>query len=257
MSKVVKVGWFPFVHNEGAPSDSFGYFSEWQNVAVQPPEPAYKSIAADREGSDILPCPGITGYFKNTFLVRSPLEFTVNVKPDVKTVGIDRFDQKFYIEWVIRRPNDFVNPERPIVTLGAKMVFVADEDIIIEALPAMMHDCPAIRNIRVIPGTYNIHRWMRPVDFTFEVLDSSQPLEFKIGDPLFYIRFIDPKGRKVELERIEQTDEALKTMYGMVVLKNYMPKVQLDKLYELAHDWIKNRRWLSKPKKCPFHWGNK
>lgn len=250
----VKVGWFPFVHNEGKPNDSFGYFSEWQNVAVQPPELAYKSIAADRVDSDILPCPAIQGYFKNTYLVRSPIDFVLTPKPDAKTFSIDRFDQKFYNEWVIRRPGDFVNPKRPICTLGPKMVFVADEDVIIESLPAMMHDSETLRNIRVIPGTYNIHRWMRPLDFTFEILDPSKPLEFKRGDPLFYIRFIDPKGRKIELERIEQTNDILKTMYGMVVLKNYIPKLGLDKLYDMAHDWIKNRKWLSKPKKCPFDW---
>jgi hypothetical protein len=249
----VKVGWFPFVHNEGKPADSFGYFSEWQNVAVQPPELAYKSIAADRENSDILPCPAIQGYFKNTYLIRSPIDFVLTPKVDAKTFSIDRFDQKFYIEWVIRRPGDFVNPKRPICTLGPKLVFVADEDVIIESLPAMMHDSETLRNIRVIPGTYNIHRWMRPLDFTFEILDPSVPLEFKRGDPLFYVRFIDPKGRKVELERIEQTDDIIKTMYGMVVLKNYIPKLGLDKLYDMAHDWIKNKKWLKK-KKCPFDW---
>jgi hypothetical protein len=249
----VKVGWFPFVHNEGKPTDSFGYFSEWQNVAVQPPELAYKSIAADRENSDILPCPAIQGYFKNTYLIRSPIDFVLTPKVDAKTFSIDRFDQKFYIEWVIRRPGDFVNPKRPICTLGPKLVFVADEDVIIESLPAMMHDSETLRNIRVIPGTYNIHRWMRPLDFTFEILDPSKPLEFKRGDPLFYVRFIDPKGRKVELERIEQTHDIIKTMYGMVVLKNYIPKLGLDKLYDMAHDWIKNKKWLKK-KKCPFDW---
>jgi hypothetical protein len=250
----VKVGWTPFVHNEGQPSDSFGYFSEWQNVAVQPPELAYKTIAGDREGSDILPCPAIQGYFKNTYLIRCPVDFTIIPKPNAKTYSIDRFDQKFFNEWCIRRPNDFINPDRPICTLGPKMVFVADEDVIIESLPAMMHDSPTLRNIRVIPGTYNIHRWIRPLDFTFEILDPSQPLEFKRGDPLFYVRFIDKKGRKVELERIEQSNDLLKTMYGMIVVKNYIQKLGLEKMYEMAHDWIKNRKWLGKTKKCPFNW---
>jgi hypothetical protein len=261
MSNILKVGWTPFVHNEGNSSESFGYFSEWQHVAIQPPEPAYKSIAGDRPNSDILPCPGITGYFKNTFLIRSPIDITITVKADIKAVTLEGagYDQKFYKEWVVKRPNDFADPNRPIVTLGPKLVFVADEDVILEALPAMMHDSPALRNIHVIPGTYNIHRWMRPVDFTFEVLDPTQPLVFKRGDPLFYIRFIDPKDRKIELERIEQDNELLKTMYGMVVLKNYVKNVKLNKLYEMAHDWIKDKKWLpgNKKSRCPFHWGKK
>lgn len=257
MSKTLRVGWTPFVHNEGNPSESFGYFSEWQHVAVQPPDPAYKSIAADRPGSDFLPCPGIAGYFKNTFIVRSPIDITITVKPDIKAVSVEGFDQKFYKEWVVKRPNDFINPQRPIVTLGPKMVFVADEDVMLEALPAMLHDTPALRKIHLIPGSYNIHRWMRPVDFTFEVLDTSEPIVFKRGDPLFYVRFVDPKDRAVELERIEQNDDLLKTMYGMVVLKNYVKNVKLNKLYEMAHDWIKNKTWLPKKKRCPFHWGKK
>jgi hypothetical protein len=250
----VKVGWMPFIHNEGKPEESFGYFSEWQNVAVQPPELAFKSIAAEREGSDILPCPGITTYFRNVFLVRCPIDFNISVRADLKTFSIDRYDQKFYNEWVVRRPNDFVNPDRPILTLGPKLVFLADEDVQMEVLPASMHDTPTQRKIRVIPATMNIHRWIRPVDFTFEVLDSSEPLEFKRGDPLFYVRFVTKGDKKVELERVEQTHELLRTMYGMVVLKNYIPRLQLDRLYDLAHDWIKNRKWLSKPKKCPFKW---
>jgi hypothetical protein len=253
----VKVGWTPFVHNEGLPSDSFGYFSEWQHVAVQPPELAYKTIAGEREGSDILPCPAIQAYFKNTYLIRCPLDFTITPKVGVKTYSIDRFDQKFFNEWCLRRPNDFINPNRPLCTLGPKMVFVSDEDVIIESLPAMMHDSPTLRNIRVIPGTYNIHKWIRPLDFTFEILDPNQPLEFKRGDPLFYVRFIDKQGRKIELERIEQSGELLKTMYGMVTLKNYIQKLGLEKLYDLAHDWIKDKKWLGKKKKCPFHWRNK
>jgi hypothetical protein len=259
MSDTLKIGWTPFVHNEGNPSEGFGYFSEWQHVAIQPPEPAYKSIAADLPNSDILPCPGITSYFKNTFLVSCPVDITITVKPNIKAVSLEGsgYDQKFYREWVITRPNDFANPDRPIVTLGPKLVFVADEDVILESLPAMMHDSPALRNIHVIPATYNIHRWVRPVDFTFEVLDPTQPLVFKRGDPLFYIRFIDPKDRKIELERIALDNELLKTMYGMVVLKNYVKNVKLNKLYEMAHDWIKNKTWLPKKKRCPFHWGKK
>jgi hypothetical protein len=49
----------------------------------------------------------------------------------------------------------------------------------------------------------------------------------------------------------------LKTMYGMVVLKNYVKNVKLNKLYEMAHDWIKNKTWLPKKKRCPFHWSKK
>ena len=255
MSDSVKVGWFPLTIASKDPIN-MSIKNEWQNVAVEAPEPVLKSIKEDdRDNSNIMLCPAFTGYLKNTFLIRAPIDFTLTVDSFTKTISCDKFDQRFFDEWFSYRPNDFANPSRPLVTTGPKLVFVADEDIFIESIPAIMHNTEFIKNINIIPGTYNIHRWIRPVDVSFEVLDTNKPLKFKRGDPLMYVRFIDPKGRKVELERIEQTTDLTNTIAGMTSLKFFVPKMKLEKLYDMAYDWIKNRKWLpAKSKKCPFKW---
>lgn len=255
LSNSVKVGWCPITLQEYHPDNSY-LISEWQNVGVQPPESVFKSFRDDgREDSHVLLCPAFIGYLKNTFLIRSPIDFTLSVNSNTKTVSGDRFDQRFFNEWVANRDTDFINPNKPFISVGPRLVFVADEDIIIESLPAMLHNNEFIQNTNIIPGSFNIHRWVRPIDVTFEVIDTSKPIIFRRGDPLMYVRFIDPKGRKVELERIEQTQDLIKTMYGMTALKTFVPMIKLEKLYGMAHDWIKNRIWLpKKSKKCPFKW---
>ena len=252
----VKVGWFPYTTSSVHGPADLSLFNDWQNLAVYPPEPALKSIKEDsRDDSMIMLCPAFTGYLKNTFLIRAPIDFTLSIDSNRRAVSGDRFDQRFFDEWINHRPNDFINPSRPLITTGPKFVFVADEDILIETLPAIMHNTEFIQNTNIIPGTYNIHRWIRPLDITFEVLDTTKLIKFKRGDPLMYIRLIDPKGRKIELERIEQTADLTKMIIGMTSLKTFVPKMKLEKLYDMAHDWLKNRKWLpTKPKKCPFKW---
>ncbi len=37
-----------------------------------------------------------------------------------------------------------------------------------------------VKNTKFISGTFDIHSWQRPVDFTFEILNDKKPIKIKL-----------------------------------------------------------------------------
>ena len=94
----------------------------------------------------------------------------------------------------------------------------------------------------MIPGTMNIHKWIRPVDFTFEIIDLDQPLHLKRGDPLFAVKF--KTSEKVNLTHIEYSKDLKHITEACLASKTYVPRKSLKYRYKMAERWLTGRRWL-------------
>jgi hypothetical protein len=117
-----------------------------------------------------------------------------------------------------------------------------NEDETYELIDVPILHTPLTRNIKLIPGTMNIHRWVRPVDFTFEIADLDQPLHFKKGDPLFAVRF--KTQQKVTLKQLEYSNDLKHITEACLTSKNFVPRKSLKYRYKMAERWLKGRRWL-------------
>jgi hypothetical protein len=226
----------------------------WRELAFFEPEPVFKLIANSRsKDTNYLKCPAFQDYYKNCFLLRSPIDITINISNQPngnKFASIDTYNQKFFDENIkIRYEEGY---KHPILHVSFFYVFYAHEPLMVEQLPPLMHKTELQNNINVIPGTYDISKWIRPVEFAFEVIDDTKPIEIKRGDPMYYVRFSTPN--KISLTREETSDDLSRVVNSCITLKDYVPNNTLDKNYSMG-SWAVNlfkAKMFKKRSKCPF-----
>ena len=115
------------------------------------------------------------------------------------------------------------------------LLFWSDSSVLIESFPALFDTESQVgQKIKTIPGIFNIGKWYRSVDFTFEALTSNLPVIIKRGDPLFCIRLTPDKKDKIILEQTEITNQMKDLMYGFTGIKRVKKFLSLIKLYDIA-----------------------
>jgi hypothetical protein len=224
----------------------------WKELAFFEPEPVFKNIASSRvKDTNYLKCPAFQDYYKNCFLLRAPIDLTINIsnQPDGnKFASIDKYTQEFFDNNIkIRYEEGY---KHPILHISFFYVFYADKPLMVEQLSPSMHKTELQNNINLISGTYDISKWIRPVEFAFEVIDDTKPIVIKRGDPMYYVRFLTTD--KISLTKEESSEELNKVVNSCTRLKDYVPNNTLDKNYSMG-SWAVN---LFKDKifkkKCPF-----
>lgn len=193
------------------------------------PESAFKQIVGSRsKTTNFLKCPAFMEYYKNTYLIRCPVDCcisfgdTVSMTPDIglfnayHTNEIDTFS--FY-------------------QLQINYTFYSKSDIEMEILPLNFNPKLAIG---VIPGSFNISKWIRPVSFGFEVYDKTTPLVFKRGEPLYYVRFRSKSKLPIKMERKEFDINIFDISSSCSSLKNVIQNNSLQENYEMAKWKIQN-----------------
>ena len=204
-------------------------------------------------GSHYLKCPAFVEYCKNTFHVLSPYTDVLTISRDpVKgnTLTSKNFSQHYWDLFVVVRGN-IVKFDDPFqLTLPPSIIFWSDDSVVMESTSPILEHSELHQNIKIIPGSFNIGKWIRPVDFTFEISDSSKPLIIQRGQPLFSVKFLPEDGSNVKLVR-KLYDENLNKVYkSMVTSKQIIPHKNLKFLYEIGEPFLKMMKF--KQKKCPF-----
>lgn len=243
---MAKIYWTTFV--DRSPVN----MSLWKRMAYFAPEPVYKNIAASRPEEDFLVCPGIQDFYKNTFLVRAPFDFTAQIGRDGNLI-IPQDAPEGVTSRLVKRVKD--KSTYFSMSIRIDYIFATDaEDVIIEQLPAIMEHSDFVSNTRVICGRFNMSKWIRPFDFAFEVVDPTKPIAFKRGDPLYYIRFTSKINDKVEMVHVEESKEINDIAQASLDLKAFVAGNSLEQNYEMASPWIQRlkRTFFKKQKKCPF-----
>ena len=243
---MAKVYWCPTRARDGG-------ITTIPDIAFQEPDSFFKELSSKRE-SAYLKCPSVIEYCKNIFIIRSPYDVTITINRKFRTVTTS-FPKAIRDDFVSNRTNDFGENDPYLLSLPPNYIFYSDDDIIIESLPCFLLESPSIKNINLIPGTFNISKWVRPVDFSFEVKDDKELIQIKEGDPLFLVKFITKNGEKVSLERVYPDDKLKRVVGSCISVKTFNKNLPLKVLYKMAEPVIK--LYLRKTKKCPFGFGKK
>jgi hypothetical protein len=228
----------------------------WMNTAYYPPESAFKSIIQARDKDvDYFKCPAFQEYLKNVYVIRAPFDLTISIeknKNGERYIRTHEYDQSFW--------NTFINPRKGeyshfyTMSIAIQYLFFSEESVIMEVLPAFMHPSKLQSNIKIIPGCFDISKWIRPTDFAFEVIDESQSIEIKRGDPLLYVNFRTDKS--INFIRTDYTTDIFKANQSCVGLKFFVKGNTLKQNYEAAKSYIevfKSKFFGKKKSKCPFH----
>tara|TARA_S200000501_G_C20867432_1_gene762613 strand:+ start:1486 stop:2208 length:723 start_codon:yes stop_codon:yes gene_type:complete len=230
---MIKIGWTPTT-----PEIALIY---------QEPESVYKNLYTNIDSSFKL-CPAFTDFLKNWYILKSPLDINFLYKKVSDTDAKITYNEIIsppYISFNERkrdwspehRPDERLKLEKnnnPLISFSFHQLFVTDEkDLHIEQVSPFlhMHELSYFKYLRTIPGAFNIHSWIRPLDFAYEIITDNAIIDIKKGDPLCYVRFNTHK--KVKIEQIPFTSELDDYSIATTSFKEVSPGLSLAKMYNL------------------------
>ena len=219
--------------------------NELEEVFFFEPESVIDYLSTSRKKNEILKCPAFLDYYKNTYLIKAPIDITLNISNSM--INCLQGLPADYLNMIVT--NRFKEGDLHFTSsLAWFYTFYSKESVMIEVIPPTWHKNSFQNNINLITATFDISKWVRPLEFAFEVIDDTKPLVIKRGDPLYYIRFntLD----KVKLIKQEPTKELENLISMCLSVKAYSPKHSMEKNYSFMKKMIDKL----KPKRCPFRW---
>ena len=227
MKKYVEVFWTPF---------------SFENVAMQhlftAPKPLMGLVSIQRQGAPYLKCPAFQETIKNEFVIQAPFDLNITINAEEKAVYTDRFGQEFYNTFIRNRGPEAPSSNPYMVTLPPYYCFYSKDNVSIEVKDTSLLTSGSSSNIKIIPDGLNISKWIRPIEFAVEVIDSTKPIQMRVGEPLFTIKFITPNNVPVKFTRVEETKELRNMMNACTHMKKYLPNLKLDKAYDIAASYL-------------------
>jgi hypothetical protein len=162
--------------------------TEW--VRAKTPESIYKNFSKDVKNheKDLFLCPAIKDYMKNIFSLQSlySYDFRVSDSEKEKQVITDTYDQKFFNDHVIVR-----SIENQLFSFLERFVFFTEE----KSLPMSVGITPFLednnitKRCNVIPGTFDIGKWFRQIEFVFYLKKDFNEFKIEENEIFQYIKF--------------------------------------------------------------------
>ena len=224
-------------------------------ILFSEPESLFKHLQKTREGSLHMKCPAFVDFVKNIYVIKSPIDMEISVNRKDKSMQVAGITEKLGT-FVINRIGDVGEKSPLALSLPPAYIFYSNDDIDMESMHAFMEVNDSISNLMSVPGTYNISKWIRSIDFSAEIKDENKPIKIKKGDVLFYVKFRTKDDSKVELERVLLTEELKYAARACFSVKQHIKNIPLKTLYKMAEVFL-SKLSFKKPKKCPFGFGKK
>jgi hypothetical protein len=202
------------------------------------PVPLLKHILETREGTRHIKCPAFIDFTKNMYAIKAPLDMHITVDKENNHITVHNLPPEV-LNRVIMGRGETAHGVPYTLTTVPRYLFYSTGEVFIESMQAFMEANDSVSNLMLVPGTYDISKWIRPVDFSFEVKDDKKDIHIKKGDVIFYVRFRAKDDSKVELERVEESRELNNVVAACTGVKRYMRNVPLKVLYAMAESFIK------------------
>lgn len=159
-------------------------------------------------------CPAHTDFLKNTFVFKSPFDINLSVDIDENQSSVlsQNLNQILFdriIDFRFLDKNEKGESPYPILGIDFVNSFTVDVPVLLETLPAFLHYNDFTSKCTVIPGEFDIHKWVRPIELVFECKEKKTIIEIKKGDALCYFKF--RTGDVVKIEKNQMPwDEIIK-----------------------------------------------
>lgn len=218
-SRTVTVGWTVRWKPSGA--------SIWG-----PPKSFSRSDPKAASAKSIQACPAAIDFDRRHFVIPCPvdlkLQFVRNAQGQLQLTDADGDNSAMRPQgranlFQVQPPNEWRDPDRPILQFVAPYVFVADQPCWVVQTAPHLHWFPEQRPGVQMGGRYPVHIWPRPLAWAFEWYDLSKPLVLKRGEPWFYVHFeTENPGARVRLVEQEMTDELDTYLESIIDVSNYV-----------------------------------
>ena len=181
-------------------------------------------------------CPAWKEYTENMWVVEQPFDLGMKVDTKEKRINTD-LTQKAYDDY-FHVGERWLEGEYPEIQFKLNYVFWTNEkDVWVEQIP---HPLLSRQGFELVPGTFPISYWHRPVVVGLKILDTDVNLRLRRGTPLYYLKL---RGGNFMLEQKEIPEDWHKLNKQTSVLRNFAP----FKAWEVM--WSRVREG-----KCPIKW---
>jgi len=214
----VKVGYCPWIEKNPSTMYSGLNFYGWIDHAHFEPEQLDTWRGSD---SRFHQCPAFSKFIRQFYVIRNMVDIELSWDKTNKVLS-SNLSYEHSQSFVRLHGQDFnLDTGYPIVALSNSFVFVADVDVYVEVFPPFNH---IDNSWRIIPGSFNIGKWQRPVITTIEMLEDR--VSIKRGQPIAYARFrTDNLKDKIKLEQIPRSEKLEHIVNSSLTLKHYIPKI--------------------------------
>jgi hypothetical protein len=229
------VFWTPYYNNQSGTNVD----KRMQSIQILYKEPIpFYSYLSSKRNSEYMKCPALIDFCRNTYVITAPFDFSISF--DMKNQKVySSISQQYYDNLIIPRGHDTTEIDPLLITLPPVYVFYSHQNIVMESMSLFILNNDSIDNVNLIPGKFNIQKWIRPIDFTIEIKDTNKDVKIKEGDPLFCIRFTDIENNsKINLERTEFTEKLQDIIFSCVHIKDISPNLSLKRCYELSKKYL-------------------
>jgi len=215
------------------------YEKEW--LRSKAPESVYKNFIKNikDKNTQLEICPSIKNYFNNTFSMSSIYDYNFKIKSENGEVFSNLYDQKFFDEHVLVRSS-----KDKLFSFSQKYVFFTEE----KSLEMSASIFPYLENNNItkrcilIPGTLDIGKWFRIMDFAFYLKKEYDEFEILQNEIYQYVKFNTDK--KIIFKQFIITEKIEKYLTDIIHAKEFR-KIKTRSLNDY-YSMLKHKKYIIK-----------
>jgi len=199
-------------------------------------------------------CPVWKHKSNRIYTIRSPIDIHLSVDVESKSLNSDTLNQKQFDEYLsgtfIDDKNSWCTVEKTTIQILIPqfLFWTKEKNIWIEQRPHPLtsHN----NNFVAIGGWFNMSNWTRPLSFSFDVVDTDNPIIIRRGDPLYQVCFYSSNlDDGFILKKSKPSKNVLRKMRNFTSIKFLF--------WEGIPQSIKNKLFKNEKSKCPFKFLNR
>ena len=199
------------------------------HMLYKEPDLLFKSLLPDRDTDnpgDFFACPAFQDLADNMFVARNTLSGDVGIRGEqfVPLTDKSQVTAQFFQWW----PNS--RKQYRVLNFDHRLLFFSEKPLTMSTCPAYMHRTDWQTKLGYVPASYDISRWLRPLQGTFEVMPGVKDLSLREDDPMYYIKF--HTDEPVRLRRFKMTPDIHGVAHGCVHYKMFRPQSSLRRVYD-------------------------
>ena len=211
-------------------------------LRAEEPVSIYKNFVKTEvaQNMNVTLCPSVKLYLKNMYGLKSIHEYSFEITEPDKAVISNFYDQDFFNNHVnIRSAKD------KAFSFNQPFLFFTEEsslELSVGVFPSFENNFIA-QNTSLIPGTMDIGKWFRPIDFAFYLKNDQNSFHIKEGDIFQYIQFHTKE--KIVFKQFMINDKLSLFIDSVLKAKNHRVTNKLGNLEEY-YNMLKSKKLIIK-----------
>lgn len=221
---MINVYWSPWQQSAEAYNErKFSYIDpEWLTEEIS------KCVNRENKVDNFFKCPGVIEHLKNTLILRSTSDIHMKIEHNRISSMISDEKSRSPQLFKVKQPS-LLNSHT--INYSCNWIFFADKPVTVTTSGAFMHKTSHTECGYYVPGTYDISKWFRPIEFAFQMWPDVNEFKAQEGEPLLYAKF--NTDEPVKLHRFNLTDDINAYANNCMRMKGFSKIKSLNKLYDV------------------------